>query len=94
MNVIERKENVMRARFALTALAVLLLLPGCGSTVSRIQSDGSSIDPTLGLTVLALLTPGPAWIEDIGEDAAGCVTSAVAKVPKVRPTLPSTAPPA
>ena len=74
----------MRARFALTALAVLLLLPGCGSTVSRIQSDSMSIDPALGLTVLALYTPGPAWIEDTGEDAAGCVTSAVAKVPKVR----------
>ena len=84
MKVIERKETVMRARLALTSLAVLLLLPACGSTVSRIQSDSAGLDPALGLAVLAVHTPGPAWIEDIGEDAAGCVTSAVAKVPKAR----------
>src|SRR5262245_38773139 len=80
----KRKETAMRARLALTVLALALLLPACGSTVSRIQSDPSGLDPALGLTVLAVQTPGPAWIEDIGEDAAGCATSALAKVPKAR----------
>jgi hypothetical protein len=79
------RRDVMRDRFVLTALAVvLLLLPGCGSRVSRIQSESTILDPALGLTVLPVHTPGPAWIEDIVEDAAGCVTSAVAKVPKAR----------
>ena len=84
MNIIERKELVMRTRLAFNALAVLLLLTGCGSTVSRIEADSTRLDPALGLAVVALHTPGPAWIEDIGEDAAGCVTSAVLKVPRAR----------
>ena len=74
----------MSTRLALTAIALLLLLPGCGSTVSRIQSDSMSLDPARGLAVLAVHSRGPAWIEDLGEDAASCATSAVAKVPKAR----------
>ena len=79
----------MRDRFVLTTLAVLLLLlPGCGSRVSRIQLESSILDPSLGLTVLRVHTPGPTWIEDLVEDAAGCATSAVAKVPKARLARP------
>ena len=59
MNVIERKETVMRTRRAYGARGSLLLLPGCGSTVSRVQSDGTSLDPALGLTMLAVQRQAP-----------------------------------
>ena len=72
--VVERKENdedpvrVERARWAVA------VLPGLRLDGEPRSADSVALDPALGLTVVAF--EREAGGEDIGEDAADCLTSA------------------